>query len=85
MKVNATEAGSVFEKMFSSYPSNSKKKSSTPDRFKKSFSFSIYSPYFKNADEILGFCISKGSNSVWHVLQGAVNIYNFVSGANLSE
>ena len=78
MKVNATVTGSVFEKMFSNYLSNSKIKSSTPDRLKKSLSFSTYSPYFKKADEVLAFCISKGSNSMWHVLQGAVNTFTIL-------
>ena len=64
MKVNPTDTGSVFEKIFSNYLSNSKKKSSTVDRFKKTFSFSIYSTYFKKADEVLAFFFSKGHNSM---------------------
>ena len=83
MKVNAMDTGSVFEKVFSNYLSNSKKKSLTPDRSKKSFSFSIYSPYFKNAAEVLAFFFSKGNNSMWHVLQGVVNTFTILFPAQI--
>ena len=71
MKKNTKDTDSVFEKSFAKYPS--KKKNSDPDRFNKNFSFSIYSRLLKKADEVSVFCISNGSNSMWYVLQGAVN------------
>ena len=44
------------------------KKTLMSDRFSKSFSFSIDSPLFKKASEVLIFCISADSNSMyWHV------------------
>ena len=80
MKVNTKDTDSLFKKSFAKYPFNSEKKTKTlmPDRFKKSFSFSIYSTLFKKAVEVLAFCISVGSNSMCHVLQGAVNSFTIL-------
>ena len=77
MKKNTKDTDSFFDKIFAKYPSKKKKKNSDPDRFNKSFSFSIYSRLLKKADEVSVFWISNGSNSIWYVLQGAVN--NFAS------
>ena len=73
MKVNTKNADSLFEKSIAKFPFNSGKKPLMQDRFNKSFSFSIYSPLFKKCDEVLAFLISKGFNSIWHVLLGAAS------------
>ena len=64
MKVNTKDTDSVFEKSFAKYHFNSEKKTSMPDRFNKSFSFSIYSPLFEKPDEASEFCMSKRYNSI---------------------
>ena len=61
--MNTNDTDSLFEKRFTEYPFDSEKKLMS-DRFKKSFSFSIDSPLFKKAVEVLAFCISPGSNSI---------------------
>ena len=76
MKVNTKDTDILFEKSFAKFPFNSEKKTLMSDSFNKSFSFSIYSLLFKKADEVLAFCISKGSSK---------QFCNFVLGANLSE
>ena len=63
MKVNTNDTNSIFEKSFTKYPFNFEKKMMS-DRFNKSFSFSIDSPLFKKAVEVLGFYISAGSSSI---------------------
>ena len=83
MKVNIKDTDSLFEKSFAKYPCNSEKKTSIPDRFKKSFSFLIYSSLFKKADEVLAFSISKGFNSLWLVFQGAVNNFSILFCARI--
>ena len=78
MKVNTKYTDSLITKSFAKYHINSekKKKNSMPDRFNKSFSFSIYLPLFKKTDKVSAFCISKGSSK---------QFCNFDSDANLSE
>ena len=49
------------------------KKTLMPDRFNKSFSFSINSSLFKKVDE------------VWHFVSPRAPVNNFVSDVNLSE
>ena len=83
MKVNTMDIESLFEKSFAKFPFNSRKKILMPDRFNKSFSFSIYSPLFKKADEVLVFCIPKRFNSIWHVLQGAVGNFAILFQARI--
>ena len=53
--MNAKDTDSLFEKAFAKYPFNSEKKSLMLDKFNKSFSFSIDSPLFKKAIEVLRF------------------------------
>ena len=57
------------------------------DKFNKSFSFSIDSPLFKKSAEVLVFCMSAGSNSIyWYVpSRSSKQFWNFVLGAKLSE
>ena len=63
------------------------KKTLMSDRFIKIYSFSINSPLFKKAAEVLVFCISTGSNSIYsHVLsKSSKQSCNSVLDANLSE
>ena len=70
MKVNTKDTDSRFEKNFATFPFNPQKNLWCQIDL---FSFSIYSPPFKKADEVLAFCITKEFNSIWHVLQGAVS------------
>ena len=63
MKVHTKDTDSLFEKSFAKYHFNYEK-TLMLDRFNKSFSFSLYSPLFKKAVEVLAFSISAGSNSM---------------------
>ena len=72
--MSAKDTDSCFEKSFFSIP----EKSLMRGRFNKSFTFSIYSPLFKKADEVFAFCVSKEFNSILHVPQGAARHFEIL-------
>ena len=78
MKVNTKDTDSLFEKSFAKYPFNYEKKTSMSNRFNESFSFTIHSPLFEKAVEVLAFCISAGSNSPCSS-KSSKQLYNFVA------
>ena len=86
MMVNTKDTDSLFEKSFVTYPFSSEK-TLILDRFNKSIFFSIDSPIFKKAVEVLAFYISASSNSMErHVpSRSSKQFCNFVFSANLPE
>ena len=62
MKVNTNHTGSLFEKIFAKHLFNSEKETLISEMFRKIFSFSIDSPFFKKAVKVLAFFISVASN-----------------------
>ena len=86
MMGNTKDTDSLFEKSFVKYPFSSEKNFDIRQVQQKHF-FSIDSPIFKKAVEVLAFYISASSNSMErHVpSRSSKQFCNFVFSANLPE
>ena len=71
MKVNTKDTDSLFEKGFAKYLFNSEKKPSIPDRFNKSFLFSIYCLFSKALLRFRHFLSRRAPVNNFEIFEGA--------------